>query len=141
MPWDGGTPLRAVLAHPFGDHGYTQTDTLISLLTSHPHVASLTVLGREPTADATLLLQSATQAAGTANLVVLLTKPDVWPEFGIPAWQCQLIQHLTERAVTVVVSLGVPDALTYYHRAALRLATFSDSPVSQRALVSRLFAH
>jgi hypothetical protein len=67
-----------------------------------------------------------------------LTRPNVWSEFGIPPWQHQLIQQLTSRTRTLVASLGIQEVLRHYPQAAVHLTTFSDSVVSQMALVERL---
>lgn len=136
--WAQGTPVRVILAHPAGDRGYTRTDTLVSLCRQKTFVTSLTVLGPEPNSLTPEMLLADDGTSGDGNLVVLLTAPDDWPEYGIPAWQAQLIQQLTARVPTAVVSLGTEDVLKHFPQAALRLATFSDSAVSQAALVKRL---
>ncbi len=133
LPLPSYSRVHAIVAHPSGDHGYTRTAELFRQLEAHSQCKSITVLAAETPSEPFEILESAT--SGDVFLIVLLTKPSKWPDFGLPAWQHQLIEQMTFRGRTVITSLGIAEVLDHYPRASIQLATFSDSAISQTMLV------
>jgi hypothetical protein len=68
-------------------------------------------------------------------LVAMIVRPAAWHAFGLLPQQGELVQRLTQERDTILISLGVPYALNDYPKAAVRICTYSDVPVSQQALV------
>jgi beta-N-acetylhexosaminidase len=79
-------------------------------------------------------------AAGNARavLLALVVKPAAWHAFGLPEELDALARDLASHEHVVVASLGDPIALAPYDGAAARIVTFSDTPVSQKALAAAI---
>lgn len=93
-----------------------------------------------PSADASQYAAAA-EAARTAKqlLVSMIVRPAAWYAFGLKAEQASFVRSLVAaRDDAVLASLGVPSALDDFPRAAIRICTYSDVPVSQQALVEFL---
>ena len=72
-------------------------------------------------------------------IVAIIMRPAAWHAYGLLPAQVAFEQNiLSERDDVVQVSLGAPYPLQDYPRAAVRICTFSDVPVSQQALVDFL---
>ncbi|HET6567984.1 MAG TPA: glycoside hydrolase family 3 protein [Rhodothermales bacterium] len=71
-------------------------------------------------------------------LLALVVKPAAWQNYGLLPPQQQFVHELVARRPVMLASLGSPYALRDFPNAAARLCTYSDVPVSQRALVSAL---
>jgi beta-N-acetylhexosaminidase len=72
-------------------------------------------------------------------LLAVIVRPAAWHAFGLRPVQVEFVRHVvSERKDVVLASLGVSHAITEFDTAGVRLCTFSDVPVSQRALVEFL---
>ena len=71
-------------------------------------------------------------------LVAMIVKPAAWHAFGLLPAQRELVEQLTREREAVLVSLGVPYALAEYPEAKVRICSYSDVPVSQRAVAGFL---
>jgi beta-N-acetylhexosaminidase len=71
-------------------------------------------------------------------LVAMIVKPAAWHAFGLLPTQRAFVERLTREVDVVLASLGVPYALEDYPNAKFRICTYSDVPVSQRALADFL---
>ncbi len=79
------------------------------------------------------------QAGGVGHvLVAMVVKPAAWQLYGLLPEQQRFVEDLVAERPVILASLGSPYALNDFPRAAARLCTFSDVPVSQEALVSML---
>jgi hypothetical protein len=68
----------------------------------------------------------------------MIVRPAAWHAFGLLPPQREFVRRLTAERPVVLASLGVPYALDDYPDAAVRICTYSDVAVSQRALVDVL---
>lgn len=99
------------------------------------------VLYREvgPEADDAFLHQLREETRRVKHLVIaVVVKPAAWQPFGLLPNQHVLVEDLVERQPVIMASLGVPHILDLFPNAVAHLCTFSDVPVSQRALVVTL---
>jgi beta-glucosidase-like glycosyl hydrolase len=71
-------------------------------------------------------------------LVAMIVKPAAWHAFGLLPPQREFVERLTRGREVVLACLGVPYALDDYPDAKVRICTYSDVPVSQRALAEFL---
>jgi beta-N-acetylhexosaminidase len=93
-----------------------------------------------PRADEAAYRAAMDMAREAKQLVVaMIMRPAAWHAYGLLAEQVAFVQRiLRERDDVVLVSLGAPYALDDYPRAAARICTYSDVPVSQQALAKFL---
>ncbi len=69
----------------------------------------------------------------------MIVRPAAWYAFGLKPEQAAFVRGvIRERGDVVLVCLGVPSALEEFPEAVVRICTYSDVPVSQRALVEFL---
>ena len=78
-------------------------------------------------------------ASARQLLVAIIVRPAAWHAFGLREQQVAFVRELVGgRDDAVLACLGVPSALEPFSAAAVRICTYSDVPVSQRALVEFL---
>ncbi|MBX3432111.1 MAG: hypothetical protein KF847_02065 [Pirellulales bacterium] len=134
---DPARPLLAVLVTQYRSHLDPPEPPLAAALAERfPRLEFVELRGDEPPAQWEAL--AARSAATEQLLAAIVVKPTAWHRFGLPTAADRWLRETTERRPTVVACLGAPTALGAYPRAAVRLCTFSDVPVSQRALVRQL---
>jgi beta-glucosidase-like glycosyl hydrolase len=118
LPWDTEQPFGDAVRQRFGRAEYLE-------------------LG--PRADDEDLRSAYTLASAAPQLVVaMIVRPAAWHAFGLLPPQREFVRRLTAERPVVLASLGVPYALDDYPDAAVRICTYSDVAVSQRALVDVL---
>ncbi len=79
---------------------------------------------------------------GSQQLILaIVVRPAAWHAFGLLPEQTNFAHRLLrEHGNVIVASLGVPSVLQDYPEAAVWICTYSDAPVSQRALVDFLLS-
>jgi beta-glucosidase-like glycosyl hydrolase len=139
-PFVAAEPLTCILMKPHETHLDPPEQPLGDALRGRFPNTTYVQLG--PNADAATRdrsLQAARQAKQL--LVAVVVRPAAWHAFGLLPWQRELLEKiLGEYRDVVLASLGVPYVLNDYPRAAIRICTYSDVPVSQEALVDFLLA-
>lgn len=73
-------------------------------------------------------------------VLVLAVTPAAWQDFRLQPAQEAFIDRIARQGTVIAAAMGSPHVLESIPQAAVRLCTYSDVPVSQRALVRRLFA-
>ena len=96
-------------------------------------------LGADPS-DAQLEAIRQTAQAAEQLLAAFVVKPAAWHRFGLPPKLRDWLQQLASSQPTVAACLGAPQGLDPLAAAATHICTFSDVPVSQRALVEKLLS-
>ncbi len=138
LPFDANAPLAAILLKPFETAIDPPEQPLAAGLCERFRYVSYVQFGpKSGAAD----YQSARELATSARqlLVAMIVRPAAWHAFGVRPEQKQFIEQLTQdRNDVVLASLGVPYVLQDYPNAAMRICTYSDVPVSQRALAEFL---
>lgn len=94
-------------------------------------------LGADPP-DAQLEEIRHTALAAQQLLVAFVVKPAAWHRFGLPPKLQSWLQELSSSRPTLAACLGARQGLEPFSAAAAHLCTFSDVPVSQRAMVEKL---
>ena len=138
LPFDVGTSTVAILLKPFETAIEPHEQPLGEALRDLFRDVTYVQLGPRADGDA---YRSASEIARRAKQVVLamIVRPAAWHAYGVRPEQVEFVRQLTrERNDVVLVSLGAPYALEDYPEAAVRICTFSDVPVSQRALAEYL---
>jgi hypothetical protein len=75
-------------------------------------------------------------------LIAVIVRPAAWHKFGLLPEQTAFAHELLrQHRGAVLVSLGVPQVLEEFPEAGLRICTYSDVPVSQRALAEFLLSY
>lgn len=131
-------PLVAVLIKPFETALEPSEQPLGAALRERFTDVRYIQLGPKATASD---YQSALNLAraGAQVVVAIIVRPAAWHEFGLRPEQSQFVRQVTgERDDVVLVSLGVPYALTDFPKAAVWICAYSDVPVSQQALAAFL---
>lgn len=137
VPLDTARPLTCVIVGPAQPYRRPEDNVFEAAL--RRHFADLSYAEIVPEADAELMAAVTRQAVAAEQLVIaIVVKPAAWHRFGLTAGQVQLVQTCTGERPTVVASLGVPQVLDRFPAATARLCTFSDVPVSLRALANVL---
>ncbi len=137
VPFGGGEGLLAVLLKPHASHLDPPEQPLGDALREALPGVDYREVG--PEAGGALrdeVVVAARQAR--AVLAVVIAKPAAWQAFGLPEEQAALARRLVEAAPAAVAALGSPRGLDGLGDARARLVTFSDAPVSQRALADVL---
>jgi beta-N-acetylhexosaminidase len=96
-------------------------------------------LGADPPADQLAAIGDMALAAEQL-LAAFVVKPAAWHRFGLPGKLRDWLQQLAAQRPTVAACLGAPQGLEPLSSATAHICTFSDVPVSQRALVEKLVA-
>ena len=112
------TPVGQALKLKYPDLPYTEVDA---------HTSS---------AELEDLVGMAKQRA--AVLIIVVSKPAAWHNYGLPDELHHFVTRLTEATSTTLVSLGDPHILDKYPSSTNTICTYSDVPVSQEALVEAL---
>jgi beta-N-acetylhexosaminidase len=138
LPFDSNLPVAAILLKPFETPIEPPEQPLGAELCARFRDAHYVQLG--PKADAAAYESAREMARDTKQLVVaMIVRPAAWYAFGLKPEQAAFVRKvISERDDVVLVCLGVPSALDEYPEAAVRICTYSDVPVSQRALVDFL---
>ncbi|HEX4413046.1 MAG TPA: hypothetical protein VH107_05415, partial [Lacipirellulaceae bacterium] len=72
-------------------------------------------------------------------LIAIIVRPAAWHAFGLRPLQKELVHRLlSRRPNATLASLGIPAALEDFPEATTCICTYSDVPVSQRALADFL---
>ncbi len=135
--WDTGEGLLAVLVKPHASHLEGPEQPLGAALRE----ALPGVVYREvgPETDAAALRALGDEARSARRvLLALVAKPAAWHAFGLRPEQQAFAEAVVRSRPTVVAALGSPRVLDAFPGAATRLCTFSDAPVTQRALAEAL---
>ncbi|QDS98288.1 glycoside hydrolase family 3 protein [Adhaeretor mobilis] len=137
LPLNPDKSLLAVLLKPFTTSLDDPEQALAGALRTQFPSLSYFELGPESSqVDNETILQQA--AAAEQVLVAMIVKPAAWHRFGLNERHQTLVQSLSEHQHCVLASLGTREALDPFSQAKVQICTFSDVPVSQRALVERI---
>jgi len=139
LPFDTEKPLVAILVKPFATAIDPPEQPLAAALRERFRDVRYVELGPR-TDDATLAAAREQALAARQLLVAMIVRPAAWHVFGLLAPQAEFVRQLTAERPAIVASLGVPQALDEYPAAVVRVCTYSDVPVSQRALADVLLA-
>lgn len=135
--FETGEGALAVLVKPHASHLDPPEQPLGGALRSAlPGIAYREVGPDTSAADLAALVDEA--KAARRVLVALVVKPAAWHAFGLPPEQQRFVAALVAAAPSVVASLGSPRVLDQFAGADVRLCTYSDAPVVQRALADVL---
>ena len=138
-PLDPVRPTLTVLVNPYRSHLDPETPELFAAVRELCRdVECVELRGDEPAPRWEALSQCA--AAVDQVLVAIVVKPAAWHQFGLPVPAADWLTTACQRSPLVLACLGAPIALESFPAARSALCTFSDVPVSQRALAERLFA-
>jgi beta-N-acetylhexosaminidase len=138
LPFEADKPLVAILLKPFETAIDPPEQPLAAALRERFRDVTYWQIG--PNADSAAYA-SAYELAKVAKqlLVAMIVRPAAWHAFGLRPPQSEFAQKLTaERSDVVLASMGVPYALQDFSRAAVRVCTYSDVPVSQYAMADFL---
>jgi beta-glucosidase-like glycosyl hydrolase len=138
LPLDVAEPTVVVLLKPFETAIEPPEQPLGAALRSVFRHVKYLQLG--PRADETEYETAFDISREAHQLVVaMIVRPAAWHAYGLRPEQTKFVhQIIGEREDVVLVSLGAPYAVDDYPRAAVRVCTYSDVPVSQQALVEFL---
>jgi beta-glucosidase-like glycosyl hydrolase len=137
LPLDPNKPLAAILLKPFELPSDPPEQPLAEALRSRFRDVRYLQIG--PRADADQIAAAEELARECPQLLLaMIVKPAAWHAFGLLPAQRELVERLAKARDAVLVSLGVPYALADYPDAKVRICTYSDVPVSQRAVVDFL---
>ena len=137
LPFSAGRSMCAILVNPFPLPSNADHPPLGVYLKKRFTNVSYYELGADPS-DAQLAEIRHTALATEQLLAAFVVKPAAWHRFGLPPKLRDWLQGLAASRPTVAACLGAPQGLEPLSAAAAHLCTFSDVPVSQRALVDRL---
>lgn len=139
LPFATTKDVCGVLVRPYQSHLDPPEQPLGAALRAIAPAAAYCELGPQSEPQE---FEHALALAAAAEQVVLaiIVKPAAWHHFGLLPEQVEFVKRLTAQQPCVVASLGTPEALQTVGSTALQLCTFSDVPVSQRALAEYLFA-
>jgi beta-glucosidase-like glycosyl hydrolase len=139
LPFHADQSLCAVLINPFPLPSNAEPPPLGAYLGQRFNAIRYFEVGADPADE---LLREIERVAGESQqrLAAIVVKPAAWHQFGLPPRLRNWLQALAERIPTAVACLGAPQGLEPYAAAAAQLCTFSDVPVSQRALADRLLS-
>ncbi|MEQ8835417.1 MAG: glycoside hydrolase family 3 N-terminal domain-containing protein, partial [Lacipirellulaceae bacterium] len=137
LPLSKEKSLLAVLLKPFTTSLDDQEQPLASALRSRFDAVNYFELG--PESDEALTAKILKQAESAEQvLVAMIVKPAAWHRFGLSEEHATLTKALLMNPNCVLVSLGTREAFDPFPEAKVQICTFSDVPVSQRALVEAL---
>jgi hypothetical protein len=132
-PLDPREPLAAILLKPFELPSDPPEQPLADALRERFSDVKYIQIG--PRADAAQMDAAEELARQRPQLLLaMIVKPAAWHAFGLLPAQRELVERLIRERDAVLVSLGVPYALADYPNAKVRICTYSDVPVSQRAV-------
>ncbi len=131
-------PIGAVLLKPFETHLDPPEQPLAAALRGRFRVVTYTQLG--PAADSAAFRAAEERLRDCSQLVIaVVVRPAAWHRFGLLPEQTAFVHKLLrQHGGAVLASLGVPSVLEDFPEAAARVCTYSDVPVSQRALAEFL---
>lgn len=137
LPLDANQSLGVILLKPFESHLDPPEQPLAAALRERFKDVMYAQLG--PSSDAAAY-EAAEELVGNASqlLVAVIVRPAAWHKFGLLPNQAEMAHKLLNRRGGVLASLGVPYVLDDFPEAAARICTYSDVPVSQRALAEFL---
>ena len=134
---DPRKPLAATLLKPFELPSDPPEQPLAEALRARFSDVKYIQIG--PHADAAQMDAAAELARQRPQLLLaMIVKPAAWHAFGLLPAQRELVERLTRDRDAVLVSLGVPYALADFPAANAHICTYSDVPVSQRAVADFL---
>ena len=134
---DTEKPLAAILLKPFELPSDPPEQPLADALRQNFRDVEYIQLG--PRADAAQFAAAERLARERSQvLVAMIVKPAAWHAFGLLSPQREFVERLSRERDIVLACLGVPYALDDYPDAKVRICTYSDVPVSQRALAEVL---
>ncbi len=138
LPFRPDVPVVAILLKPFETAIEPPEQPLGPVLRERFGEAHYFQLG--PKANAAAYETAREGAQGARQLLVaIIVRPAAWHAFGLREQQVAFVRELVGgRDDAVLACLGVPSALEPFSAAAVRICTYSDVPVSQRALVEFL---
>ena len=137
LPFSPHRSLCAILVNPFPLPSNAEPPPLGAYLAEHFPKLSYYELGADPS-DAQLAEIRAAANAAEQLLAAFVVKPAAWHRFGLPPRLRDWLHLLASSRPTIAACLGAPQGLEPLSAAAAHLCTFSDVPVSQRALVEKL---
>lgn len=139
LPLRADRSLCAILVNPFPLPSNADPPPLGRMLQDRFARVEYFEIGADP--SAALLEQAAKSAlAADQTVAAFVVKPAAWHRFGLPPALAAWIAGLAERRPLVAACLGPTQGLEPLLAAAATLATFSDVPASQQALVDVLLA-
>jgi beta-N-acetylhexosaminidase len=139
LPFDPVRSTCAILVNPFPLPSNAEPPPLGAYLKERFSNLSYYELGADPS-DAQLEAIRQTAQAAEQLLAAFVVKPAAWHRFGLPPKLRDWLQQLASSQPTVAACLGAPQGLDPLAAAATHICTFSDVPVSQRALVEKLLS-
>jgi beta-glucosidase-like glycosyl hydrolase len=137
LPFNPQRSLCAILVNPFPLPSNAEPPPLGTYLAESFPKLSYYELGAEPS-DAELAAVRGCANAAEQFLAAFVVKPAAWHRFGLPPRLRDWLQQLAASQPTAAACLGAPQGLEPLSAAAAHICTFSDVPVSQRALVEKL---
>jgi beta-N-acetylhexosaminidase len=133
LPFDPQRPLVAIFLKPFASPLDPPEQPLADALRGKFGDVQYVELG--PKADAAAFEEARKLAlAGDQLLLAMIVKPAAWHAFGLLPAQKEFVQQVSRERQAVLACLGVPYAFDDYPDASVQICTYSDVPVSQRAL-------
>jgi beta-N-acetylhexosaminidase len=137
IPFHSGEGVVAVLFKSVVTHLDAQEQALgEALREALPDVSYYEISSETPPSERETIAEVARRA--NAVLLALIVKPAAWHAFGLPEDLAGLARQVMASTPAAVAALGSPRGLEGFEDAAARIVTFSDAPVSQRALVELL---
>lgn len=137
QPLDTNKLLVAILLKPFASPLDPPEQPLAAALRQHFPKTEYIEIG--PQTDAAVFASAKAAALAAPQLLVaMIVRPAAWHTFGLLPAQSDFVRELVSQRPVVVASLGVPGVLQDYLAALVSLCTYSDVPVSQRALAEYL---
>jgi beta-glucosidase-like glycosyl hydrolase len=138
LPLDPGKSLGAILLKPFETPIDPLEQPLAAALRERFGDVKYAQIG--PKSDVAAYGAAGDLAREAEQLIVaMIVRPAAWHAFGLRPEQKEFVYRLLrDRKDVVLASLGVPYALQDFPGAAASICTYSDVPVSQRALAEFL---
>lgn len=133
LPLAADLPLVAVLLKPFNTPLDPPEQPLAAALRDRFQAVEYFEISPQTSPDQ---LKKVEQAALHASqlLVAMIVKPAAWHVFGLLPQQKEFVERLSKARSLVLASLGVPYIFDEYPDAKTCVCTYSDVPVSQKAL-------
>lgn len=133
LPFDPDKPLAAILLKPFELPSDPPEQPLADALREQFRDVEYMQLG--PRADAAQYAKAESLARERPQVILaMIVKPAAWHAFGLLPPQREFVDRVTREREVALACLGVPYALNDYPKSRVRICTYSDVPVSQRAL-------
>lgn len=137
LPLSREKRLLAVLLKPFTTSLDDREQPLAKALCEQFDAVDYFELGPDSDEAATSEILKQVESAEQV-LIAMIVKPAAWHRFGLSEQHATLTSALLEHSHCVLASLGTREALDPFSQAKVQICTFSDVPVSQRALVEAI---